>query len=144
MKIITKKEVKEFEVIRYVAEDGKEFETKKQCKKYESEKKIITAIKIAEKLRINSLDRVIPLDADGDTEPEYSYIWYELKNEKDFNLLYNAYGDSIKKPKKYPEIVCVESIGFGSNKYSYCLSDIKEATETFWKRFGYQIDFNKN
>lgn len=95
----------------YVADDGKEFTTEKECISYEKNLLKEREIKAAERLRISDLDEFVPLSTDGSVNGDNTFRWYKVKNEKEFNILNMAYSNNLQ-PDNYPETICVETVGF--------------------------------
>lgn len=144
MKIVEKKEMVEQITVTYVAEDGKECSSESECKKHEA--KIIhkRLIKAAEKFRIKGMDDTLPLSNDGTMNENNSFRWYKLESEADFETVNKAYANSLKKPENYPEIMCVETVGYEpyeDDAYSYDMSTCRTVTEEFWKKLGYKVTF---
>ena len=143
-----KREVRTIEkaVMVYTAEDGKEFFSERECREYENQTLLAPKIAAAEKLRIEELNGVIPL-VDYEAVAEYStYSWYEVKNEEEYEVLDDAYGGDVCVPKNYPEIICMESTGgeaYMGDSYCYMLSEIRETTEKFWEKMGYEVMLTK-
>ena len=75
-----------------------------------------------------------------------TFRWYKLNNETDFETVNKAYGNSLNVPESYPEIMCVETVGYEAymdDAYSYNMKTCKKITESFWKELGYEINFRK-
>ena len=146
MKIKEETKLVEQKVFTFVAEDGTEFITEKECKDYEEKQIFKALIEEAEKLRITELDEHLPLSNDGLANEYNTFRWYKLNNETDFETVNKAYGNSLNEPKSYPEIMCVETIGYEAymdDAYSYNMETCKKITESFWKELGYEINFRK-
>jgi hypothetical protein len=83
MKTINKKVVKEVEVTKYAAADGKEFDFKKECLDYESENlnKIIRDI-LSNGVKLHSLEDSIRRTLSSLTKhPEYDHLVYKVNEE---------------------------------------------------------------
>ncbi len=144
MIIKVKEETKSIEqkIISYIADDGTEFKTEKECKGYEQKKIFKELIEAAEKLRIAELDEQMPLSDDGLMNENNTFRWYKLKNKEDFETVDKAYGNALREPKIYPEVMCVETCGYEAymdDAYSYDMTTCKEITENFWKKLGYKV-----
>ena len=125
----------------YIANDGKEFLTEAECLEYEE---YLEATKAAEKLEILDLECLIPINNNGEPNWENDFKWYEVKNYADFDAINRAYGQSFIEPENYPEIICVERHNdYDDESYIYYMSDMKEVTESFWRRLGYKVTFEK-
>ena len=146
MKIKEETKVIEQKVLTFIAEDGIEFETEKECKDYEAKLAMKDLIDEAEKLRINELDDNIPLSNDGLVEENNVFRWYKLESEADFEILNKAYAHDLRKPEHFPEIMCVETVGYEAymdDAYSYDMTTCKSITESFWKKLGYKVVFEE-
>ena len=140
MKIREKKEVVEKIVCTYIAEDGKEFISEYECKKYEKDLEKKAAIEAAEKFRIPELDDKLPLDYD--VNENNSFRWYKLSKKDDFDAVNKAYANSLQAPSHYPEIMCVETVGYEpyeDDGYSCTLTGLKAITEEFWQMMGFKV-----
>lgn len=124
----------------YVADDGKEFKTKRECISYEKNLEKEREIKAAERLRISDLDEFVPLSTDGSVNGDNMFRWYKVKNEEEFNILNMEYSNNLQ-PDNYPETICVETVGHIA--YDYHLSRMMEDTKNFWEKLGYEVTFEK-
>ena len=143
-----RKETKMIErkIITYIAKDGTEFANMQECKKYETAQEHEKSIEAAEKLLIPELNEHLPLSNDGLMNENNTFRWYKLNNESDFQTVNKAYGNSLSAPERYPEIICVETVGYEAymdDAYSYNMETCKKITENFWKELGYEINFKK-
>lgn len=142
----TVKKVIEQETMIYVADDGREFTSETECKQYEEKIIFNNKIEAAEKLRITELDEMIPLSDDGGINENNTFRWYRVENETDFDVLNEAYGNSLCRPSIYPEVICVETIGYEAymdDAYSYNMTTCKYITESFWNKLGYKVTFEE-
>lgn len=129
----------------YVADDGKEFKTKRECISYEKNLEKERKIEAAERLRISDLDEFVPLSTDGLVNENNTFRWYKVKNEEEFNILNRAYLNNLQ-PDNYPEIICVETVGiepYMDDAYDYHTSRMMENTKNFWEKLGYKVAFEK-
>ena len=134
----------------YIANDGTEFESEYDCKKYEEElnKNKLRAERIAkaETLRIPELDNVMPLCDEGMPNENNTYRWYKLETEDDYYALLDIYPCYPHRAEQFPDIVCIENCDcepYSDDAYAYYLSEIKRTTERFWDRLGYKLTFEK-
>ena len=145
-----KEEVKVIEqkVKTYIAEDGKEFESRYECEKYEEKLHYSEKVKEAEKLRVEKLDQLTPIMYNDYLNGDNVFIWYKVESENDLHTLKEAYSN-FDSPiiTSYPEFVCVESIyspsECGEDTYWYTLTSCKTDTEDFWKTMGYKVTLEK-
>ena len=146
----TEKKTKMVEVteIKYIADDGREFASVRDCEQYEKAEKRKIFIDKAEKLRIKELEDLMPLVLD-ETMEHHEYRWYKLQNENDYNILSEAYsGNYFGEPVSYPAIMCVETYDYycddyDGDAYSFTLDKCKEDTIKFWERQGYKVMIEK-
>ena len=143
MEIKKEKKLVEEVVTTYIATDGEEFDTERDCKKHEVRLKRKQIIGKAEKLRIKDLDGKFPIDDNALPYEGNHFIWYKVD---DFAAVDNAYGNHVEYPDIMPEIICVESCGleeYDGDVYTYHLSNMKASTEYFWSRLGYKVTLEK-
>lgn len=147
MKEVIKKVTREVKI--YFSNDGKEFDTKEACVKYEERLRKDEAIDGAEKLRIKELDNLMPITACEENENN-TFRWYRIENETDFKTVSKAcetrYWNTFGGAKKYPEIMCVETCGeepYEDDAYCYYLSDLIDESIGFWKKLGYKIEIKE-
>ena len=144
-----KTELREVTIKRYIADDGKEFEYRFDCEKYEKYLSLKKYIEQADNMRIKELDDVLPLDCCGEVEENNNFRWFSLNNKEDYDIVSKAYdNDELPTPKEYPAILCVESSSYyfeeyNADSYGYLLKDIMADTKEFWARFGYEISFTE-
>lgn len=138
--------IKKQVIYTYIAEDGKEFDSQADCVLHEKELAHEKSIEEAEKLRIKELDGLIPLSNDGLMNECSIFRWYKLKSGEDFDILEKAYGSIFGEPEQYPDIVCIETVGYElyeDDSYSYNMETCKEVTERYWKKLGYEVTFKR-
>lgn len=144
-----KKDIKiiEQEITTYISEDGKIFSTKLDCLKYEEEVENKDRIKEAEKLRIEKLDNMIPINDDALPNDNNCFYWYKLNTKEDFEILIKAYRNgNLDEPEHFPTLYCVETCGYKpyeDESYSYDLATCKTCTEKFWEELGYKVVLTK-
>ena len=140
MKIKEEKRIIEQTICTFVAENGEEFDSQYECMKYEKEQEKKAAIEAAEKLRMPELDDKLPLSYD--VNENNSFRWYRVENEEAFDTVNKAYANSLQAPSHYPEIMCVETVGYEpyeDDGYSCTLTDLKATTEEFWQIMGFKV-----
>ena len=140
-----KEETKVVKTKVYIAEDGEEFSTERECRSHENKLNLKRTIELAEMLRIEELDELLPLTVDEINENN-TFRWYKVDNRKEFDILCEACREQFEYPDCYPEIVCIETVGYKAyddDCYIYCLSRLKRSAEDFYKRLGYNITFEK-
>lgn len=129
----------------YVAVDGEKFGTERECRAYEQKLALMGKIEEAEKLRIEELDEMLPLD-NAEMYENNTFRWYKINSREDFDTLCEACKTNWDYPINYPEIVCVETVGYYAYKdenYIYYLSTLMKAAKEFYEKFGYKLTFEK-
>ena len=74
------------------------------------------------------------------------FQWYKVKNKDEFDVLNRACLNCLNEPRNYPEIICVETVGYDpymDDAYNYHMSDMMEDTKDFWNNLGYKVTFEK-
>lgn len=146
MQIKVAKRMVEVEEKTYIAFDGTEFATEEECRKHEEnieEQKIKSE---AESLEIKELEDTYPLDVDANyISDNHCYKWYKVNNVEEYTMVARAYrSDDFYTLNTYPEIICVEYEDYwGKDAWVHLLSDMKIATEYFWKRHGFDVEFKE-
>lgn len=140
-----KEETKVVKTTVYVADDGEKFATERECRRYEEKIALKKSIEVAEKLRIEELDEQLPLVC-GEMSENNTFRWYKINNREEFDILCEACKEQFEYPDCYPEIICVETVGYRAYDdecYIYYLSGLKRMAEEFYKRLGYKVTFEK-
>ena len=133
---------------KYIADDGREFMSEKECKDYEKQKERKYIIEESEKLRIKEIEDLMPLVLE-ETMEQREYRWYKLQNENDYNTLSEAYSENyFYEPASYPAIVCVETYDYYCDEYdgeayNFTLDQCKQDTIKFWEQQGYKVRIEK-
>lgn len=141
MQIRAEVKMVEREIKTYIADDGTEFSSRVECAKYEYELKYKKILETVKSLEIEDLKDILPINTSGIPNENNTFGWYEVKSEKDFEIIDTAYNNSLESLENYPEIICVElETDFG---YVYTLTDCKRETEEFWRQLGYETTFKK-
>lgn len=133
----------DYEVTRYVADDGTEFETERECRQYEGAQKFQKDMEKVNRLRIYNYDDHIPLHADACYSDCSVYRWYKVNNEEELAEVEEAYGEPTKI-KQFPTIVCMEreDEDYIGQPYSIDLETIKKNTIDFFEGLGIKVEFN--
>lgn len=139
MKEITRKEVIEKEVKIYIAEDGTEFKTYRDCVAYEIDCKRKEKVAKVKHLKIYELDDTMPINTTSYPNESYNFDWYHVRDREDIDDLSAIYKEDFDYPKNYPTIVCIEHID--NEAYIYYLDNMIEDTKDFWKLLGYEVEF---
>lgn len=146
----TEKKTKLVEITetKYIADDGREFASARDCEWYEKQKERKCLIDKAEKLRIKELEDLMPLVLDEIME-HHEYRWYRIQNENDYNILSEAYsGNYFGEPASYPAMMCVETYDcyyddYDGDAYNFTLDQCEEDTIKFWEKQGYKVKIEK-
>lgn len=119
----------------YIAEDGTQFESERECKQYERgdmfEKMIAESPDI---IKYPEAEGMQNLGADFSTD-DYRYLWYKPLNEAGTALLKRAYGCIDDDPTG--KIICIE-IAYNDTYYSYLGEGIRYA-KNLLSKLGYDM-----
>ena len=146
MEIKRTKRLVEIEDEVFIAEDGTEFASLKDCQKYEDELQTKKTLSEAEKLEIKELEDTAPLDTDAQYIEEcHCFAWYKVNNAEELGIIAEAYtNDSLRDLKSFPETICIEyDDNYRSDSYMFLLSDMRESTINFWKKHGFAVEFKE-
>ena len=120
----------EKEVKIFIAEDGKEFDNKKDCIDYEKEIKRSNIAGYVASLEIEEAYNMIPIDNDLGCSISSTYTWYRVNTEKDLKAI-EEYYDQFITCVKLPTIIAIEE-GDWTDFYYYDIEDIKEMVREFF------------
>ena len=145
MRVETRIETKTYEVNTYIADDGAEFATVKDCEKYEKQLKEREAEKWLKEtdMRVPKLDGVVPLHSDPDDFCSFSDLaWYKVKSEEDVDKIKQMYEDAghyinFFDCESYPNLFGVENCD--GQIYTYTLTKMKNLVKNFFKK-NFDID----
>lgn len=130
------------EVVKFVAEDGTEFEQEWRCRDYEREKAIDALGKIA-----NSppeLDGFAPFDGNENME-EHSYRWFYIDSEETLESINEAYAlDQYQTlgESELGEWVCIETNDCGDAWFSR-LSNCIDYAKNVLGKLGFEMTVTK-
>lgn len=104
MKRIERIELVEKPIVKFVADDGTEFDHERACKEYEHAKAMekLVCIEQCEELEDS------PNFDGGECYESHSYTWYRPKDAHEIELLNDAYGNSFREDM-IGEWICVET-----------------------------------
>jgi hypothetical protein len=141
MEVSIHKEMKEVDVITYIAEDGAKFTTAMDCRKHEAkiqrEKKYAQVIKL---LVLDDEEGKIPCDG-GENYESHVWEWYKVANASELEIL-NGVFNTTAKVYSYPEFICIERNSEDSDEgYSQTLSGCIDYVKAFFSYFGYTVSF---
>lgn len=93
----------------YISDDGKEFQTERECRKYEKEQMGTDRMKTLSKYIIG-FDG-IPLHADDCYSSSMYYTWFKVNNAQELHEIEDTINDSsvIPVPVGYPYYFCFET-----------------------------------
>ena len=148
MEIKTTKRLVEIEDKVYIAQDGKEFATLKECEDYESNLENQSLLEAIALLELKELENLPPLDTDAQyISDNHIFKWYKVNTLEEFEMVRKAIEGNWggwSAPVSYPETICVEIDDYDPNStYMYKLSDMKNSTIGFWECFGLSVEFKK-
>lgn len=116
MKKVNKKVT--FDVEVFVAEDGREFETKRDCESYESTlKKESQKRKLREIKTCEELNDYSPLDG-GEYYENHCYKWYFVETKEQLDLILSFYNIKPLVPLSLNQWVCID-YEYSENYYDY-------------------------
>lgn len=154
MQIKETKKMVETVVTTYIAEDGKEFPTIEECKRYENNKQRAFLIEEAEKRRLDI--HICTLDTQGSEVCENNlFAWYKINSKEDYLALARVYPEHLDENYElpsYPDIMCIETNYAGgvdeeynesTDHYIYYLSAMKKNCIDFWNELGYECTLTK-
>ena len=127
----------------YIADDGKEFDTKKQCEMYEKEQLFLKKEKSVNMLKL-SYD-LLPLTLYDDWR-ECDVDWYRIENETQYNTLKEYYElkgsgtEYFSAPESYPATICVTD--YEEYAETYYLDTLIEVTKKYFSTFGLNVTIN--
>lgn len=150
------------EIRIYEANDGKTFNDRYDCERYEEmceqkeyEKSDEYRRKKADIKRLKEMSVAfsgIPIN-EYDLDPDYWYFtWFKVNNDEDVNLLQEYVDDNIGYPASYPSYVCVESEEefFRNEKtcdvggqYTLLLDSCIRKAKWFFDKFGYDVQITE-
>lgn len=137
---------KEYETTIYVAEDGKEFNSAEECKRYEEEQEFERGLERIDKYRIEEMDGQIPLDDDARYSFSFYYRWYRVRNEKELKEIQDVYKEDMPPINKFPTAICMEMtdrIYQYADIYCTPLDHVKFITEEFFEKLGIKVSFEE-
>lgn len=139
-----KKYVKTVEFDKYIAIDGKEFNSKEECERYEDKLDDATRFDNIDKAyRDYELDDMIPIHYDASFSECSCYRWYKVNNEAEIEDIEEAYDTTIGDYDCFPTYVCVETedVEYNGEPYCYTLSKLMKLTREFFKNFDILVEF---
>lgn len=148
MEIKTTKRLVEIEDKVYIAQDGKEFATLKDCENYESDLQKNNLLEAIALLELKELENIPPLDTDAQyINDNHDYKWYKVNTAEEYEMVREALEGNWggwSAPVSYPETFCVELDDYDTeSSWIYKLSDMKNSTIAFWQHFGFSVEFRK-
>lgn len=128
----------------YVAEDGREFDTKEECELHEKRMKREALVEKAKKFCVQGLKNVMPL-VNQQTSEESVYDWFHVKDREMFLFLKELFRLDGEYNGNYPALLCVEFVDeeYGTDAYLYTMEDCINSTKDFWKKFGVELDIEQ-
>lgn len=133
--------------IRYEANDGRLFDTKRACVEYEQEKeeraKFVSDVS---HLRRSDLNGVAPPSKGVSAD---CYAWFEIHSLEEFRAVLKSYGrtgntDFLSLPRYYPDLICIATASskiLGPSAFFrgvYFLHSLEDEVYDFWvKKMGY-------
>ena len=153
MRVEKRKVVIEKEI--FIAEDGKEFDSKYDCDDYEYELKMLRLEKsVDEKLRLYNVESNWVSIANPDKRVSKDYRWFKIENREDLELFckgYKQYHRGLADPGYveaflvYPDFICLVDYPEGpDDPMWFSLSEMVGRSNSFLNQFGMEINIKKN
>lgn len=130
----------------YIAEDGKEFDNIRLCKKYEEEIEREKRLDKLSKFIVSELSEQIPINADASFSEFYYYTWLKANNKEEKEELENLLEDRFSDPEQFPMYICYETENEFEGLASYWCCTIEESmdvTKAYFKKFGIDVEFKR-
>ena len=143
MEVKTEKRVVEQIVNTYVAVDGTEFATERECVAYEKDLEFKRSLEAIKPLEYRA-DGYRPCDGEQNSE-DWFYRWYKVNNADDLEKLKDVYGVNIVYGKvTYPEYINIQQYSeYDFDAYSTTLTHCKEYVKEFFADFGIAVEFKE-
>ena len=87
MRVIEEKKMIETTIKTYIAADGKEFSTERDCIEWEKKANRRAAMEALDKFRIREMDDSMPINTNSYPNESSEFRWYRIENEEVFRLL---------------------------------------------------------
>lgn len=130
----------------YIAEDGKEFDDIRLCKKYEEEIEREKRLNKLSKFIVSELSEQIPINADASFSEYCYYTWFKVNNEKELAELEHILDDGFDVPEQFPMYICYETEnefeGLASD-WCYTIEESMDVTKAYFKKFGIDVEFKR-
>ena len=144
MKEVKKIELYEKHVIKYVADDGTEFDHEGTCRRYEYEKALEKLSVIEQCADIEGC----PNFDGGECYESHGYTWYRPKNEQEIEMLNNAYDNPYDNYGQFNndmigEWVCVETDDADDFLWVTTLNNGIRYAKHILEKLGYDITITK-
>lgn len=153
MRVETRTETVVKEINTYIADDGREFDTKEDCVRYENKKAEYEALDKLKELSIDDLEDVFPLHSDLEEFSSWSGMrWYFVEsreNVENIEKLYDqagyktSYYDSSYDDMTYPNYIGIEE---EDNEICgpYTLEKMKKRVVNYFKNhFNIIVEYKK-
>lgn len=129
----------------YIADDGKEFESKTMCEEHERALKVAEYEKLISGLQIDDLNGVLPI-TNSDEWRDCDAQWYNVKDKNDYNTIYEYYElcsniDYFYEPKSYPAIMGV--LDYDDYADVYYIDNIIEQVKLFFNEFYMDVNIKE-
>lgn len=120
----------------FVAEDGAEFATKRECEDHERGVRWANILRLP--TRIFSLDDTCPLNYE-DCSENSTFIWFKLATAEDVDALNKLLPETVDGFEK-PGVVCVENRF--DTYYTFVFEESFECATKFFESFGLTVKVN--
>ena len=101
--------MKEVTVVKYISDDGRQFDTKALCEKYEA------TIRVSDALKQFAIDGPSTAYGEPSTLMSPDYKWYRAENEEEMNTILEALNSVTHFRGPIPEFCYPEYVGYSAN-----------------------------
>ena len=125
---------------KYIADDGEEFYTERDCKKHEEQLEFEKSLEEVKSFMIYE-DNYVPCDGECNMK-NHMYRWFKVENQRQLDII-NAIYQTYLQIKNFPEYVNIEQ--YNETDYdcsATTLTKCKEyVTKFFTEGFGITVKF---
>lgn len=150
MRVETKKEMREIDVRVYFADDGTEFSTESDCRRYEDNLKAESRLEKLKPYIVEDLAEQIPLHSDDYYSSSMYYTWFKANNKEEYETICDLLDKRFDEPNgfsgldAYPYYFCVETEREFEGEFEdyYTTLDMcKSTAKNFFDKFGIKVEF---
>ena len=133
----------------YIAKDGAEFETERECKRYEEAKEKERRLEKLDRFIVKEFENMFPIHDDGSFSEFMYYTWLKADNKEELNELRDILGERLTVfgiENTFPFYICFETeeeFSGEPSEWYYTLDESKRITQSYFERFGYEVIFRR-